>query len=230
MKSIFFILLSLISSCLFSQAKLGMSPSFTLTPVTTTLNPFYTTTYGTVVTVKSWVKNKGTTTYTATFAALKVNADTLGHIGSPLLSSQTYSALVTLLPGDSILSTQNFTVSPTYFKVGGGGTTVIVWPKSGSTIILDSLRFNVYVNYSTEIYELDRIAFSLFPNPSHDVLFIKPNDEIAIDQIAIYDLLNREIKRPSVESEINVTDLQPGLYWLAISSRNYTRRFKFFKE
>ncbi len=73
--------------------------------------------------------------------------------------------------------------------------------------------------------------FLIYPNPAFDILDIKNNDNLSIDNIAIYDVSGKKIlDEIQNTTSINIQNLESGLYFLQILSDGKTSRTKFIKQ
>ncbi len=74
--------------------------------------------------------------------------------------------------------------------------------------------------------------FTVFPNPTNDILNIKSSVEI--DNVSVFNLLGQEVarfgKNDIVDSAINISDLESGLYMVQIISGNNTQIVKVTKK
>ncbi len=64
--------------------------------------------------------------------------------------------------------------------------------------------------------------FSIFPNPAHDVINFSNAENVTVDKVTISDINGRLVKSEHIkavsESRIDVSDLQPGIYFLTLST------------
>jgi Leucine-rich repeat (LRR) protein len=75
--------------------------------------------------------------------------------------------------------------------------------------------------------------FSVFPNPSNDVLNISTKNNIEIQSIAVYDILGQlVIALPSIKNatKIDVSNLRTGNYFIKIKSDKGSSSLKFIKN
>jgi hypothetical protein len=77
---------------------------------------------------------------------------------------------------------------------------------------------------STENFSENNIDLQLFPNPVKDVLNIKMNDDLS--QAIIYNLQGQKVIE-STTKQINVSNLENGVYFIKVNSegKNATKRF-----
>ena len=81
-------------------------------------------------------------------------------------------------------------------------------------------------NLSTESFSKNS-AFTIFPNPAKNLVYIKSDSEI--EQVRIIDALGKVILAQN-NTEINVENLAKGIYTLEISTTNGRVFRKFIKE
>jgi hypothetical protein len=83
---------------------------------------------------------------------------------------------------------------------------------------------------NTGLEELNQMAFSIYPNPVNDKLFIKGYKNG--NEAEIYHLDGRlaSIIKPDEEGALNVSSLSKGIYFLQISDHSQISRLKFIKD
>jgi hypothetical protein len=117
-------------------------------------------------------------------------------------------------------------------KPGNGKAKVLVYAKSNPSTVYDTLEFQVNA-WPTSIKENQALReFSFYPNPAKDNLTIKYNAKEAIN-IDIYNVLGSKIKSIShsgLESNINISDLQNGIYFIRFKDGNQTISKPFSKS
>ncbi|MCE3229247.1 MAG: hypothetical protein K0S32_3798 [Bacteroidetes bacterium] len=67
---------------------------------------------------------------------------------------------------------------------------------------------------------------SLYPNPSHDII----NISVKADKIEISDIRGRIVKNDSYTSVINVSDLEPGIYFIKVQKDASSKNLRFIKD
>ena len=93
---------------------------------------------------------------------------------------------------------------------------------------IDTIFSNV--NAPTSLIESDRSKkFSLFPNPTRDNLYITIDNKQA-DMISIYNVYGMLEKKICCKNEIDIAELNSGIYIVEVYSKNTTYRSKFYKE
>ena len=80
---------------------------------------------------------------------------------------------------------------------------------------------------SNIIYD-DQILINLFPNPTKDKLFVESSEEV--QSVKIYNIVGALILTTKSASEINLSDLELGLYFVEIETENTTKHFEVIKE
>lgn len=99
-----------------------------------------------------------------------------------------------------------------------------------NTICCDVNEQNYFsVNYPTIqiltdcsllINDIENKQFTLFPNPTSDVLNIKLNTDNVADEITIYNIIGQKVLSFKAQQTINVSILPPGTYCLKLESQN----------
>ncbi len=87
------------------------------------------------------------------------------------------------------------------------------------------------VNTNLGMEDLKAQEFSIYPNPTSEVLNIEGST--IIEQVVVYDLLGREIMEISpmaTNTQLNLTDLNVGVYFLTITSEGKRTTKKIVKE
>lgn len=67
---------------------------------------------------------------------------------------------------------------------------------------------------------LNSEVVKVFPNPASDVLIIESKKQM--EEITITDLLGREVKNEKVKSQIDISDLKEGVYFVQIKANEGT--------
>lgn len=80
------------------------------------------------------------------------------------------------------------------------------------------------------VNEMSGKLFTVYPNPVSDVLMIQNTGDFKINEISIIDVTGKTVIETSVNIfEIDVRQLEAGLYWLQIHSERGKFDFKFVK-
>ena len=69
--------------------------------------------------------------------------------------------------------------------------------------------------------ESDIVTIPVYPNPAHDIVFVGANNDSPVQHIELYDITGQLIFT-STETEINVSTLPKGVYFISISIENQT--------
>jgi hypothetical protein len=219
--TLFFIALQIV--CL-GQAKLSMSKYRKFLPTDTV-------SYGTNVQLQVFVKNTGNVPFSGTII-LTAKRDTIGASGI-ILDTITISS-VTLLPnsGDSIPGIIQFIPAPASgaFKVLGNGNVIVVWPSAGPTLIGDSVRHTLFIDGLTGIRELKENEVAVYPNPVSNILHVALPNKQTVKSYVIYDVYGRKVRDVQMTDEINVSELNNGLYWLILFTDNKSYKTKIIKQ
>jgi hypothetical protein len=219
--TLFFIALQIV--CL-GQAKLSMSKYRNFLPADTV-------SFGTNVQLQVFVKNTGNVPFSGTII-LTAKRDTIGASGI-ILDTITISS-VTLLPnsGDSIPGIIQFIPAPASgaFKVLGNGNVIVVWPSAGPTLIGDSVRHTLFIDGLTGIKELKENEVAVYPNPVSNIVHVALSNKQTIKSYVIYDVYGRKVRDVQMTDEINVSELNNGLYWLILFTDNKSYKTKIIKQ
>ncbi|MBL7890723.1 MAG: T9SS type A sorting domain-containing protein [Bacteroidia bacterium] len=72
----------------------------------------------------------------------------------------------------------------------------------------------------------DNNNFTVYPNPANDMIYINSsntNDQIELRNV--YGQLIKQVKITSNKTELNISDLSPGIYYIKTSAQNALNRF-----
>lgn len=101
----------------------------------------------------------------------------------------------------------------------GNGTTIDL--NIPTQVICTALNSNSFIDKS----------FSIYPNPTNEILFIENNLYIPIDKIVLTDLSGKIILEEKGNfSEINIGNIESGIYILNINSENKVYNYKIVKK
>ncbi|MES2515148.1 MAG: T9SS type A sorting domain-containing protein [Bacteroidota bacterium] len=92
----------------------------------------------------------------------------------------------------------------------------------------------VLVNCSSvglEELMLSENLFSIFPNPANELLYVKNETSQSLVNIVVIDISGRLIlEQPNNITELNVRNLQPGMYFIQFLSEGKKYQKKFIKQ
>lgn len=219
MKQFAYIIAFLISVSGFSQAKLGMHSSYTITPSAATVQPVGIV-YSNTISVKCFIQNKGNAVFNGIIMVMRaVKSGTIQSSAAPV-----YSTSLSINPNDTIAFTFIDSIVPPTYKQNGNGNTVVVWPVSSSAITIDSLfTVPVYVNNPTGIQELDKNQLFIYPNPVSTMLFIKPQTGVEYKSITVYDVSMKLVSESVFTEQTDTHNLPPGVYTIIVTDSKGTR-------
>ena len=107
-----------------------------------------------------------------------------------------------------------------YGQLGNGSTTNSL--SMVSVACPSTLKTDLFVKSSKNI---------IYPNPVNAILKIQINDQSSIDKILISDILGKTVlKRFSAQSELDVSDLKKGVYFIKIYTDKGITTSKFNKD
>lgn len=96
--------------------------------------------------------------------------------------------------------------------------------------ICDSVPFSLELLSTLSSIENLADRITVFPNPAEEFIYLKTQNNIQIEGIAILDHLGRLIKSEiNINEGIKVSDLVPGIYLLAVKTADGTVYKKFHK-
>ena len=73
--------------------------------------------------------------------------------------------------------------------------------------------------------------FKIYPNPSDEIIYINNENLKPIDQIIIYDVIGKKVFESNKDlKEINIKELQSGMYFVKINSEENISQIKFIKK
>ena len=102
-------------------------------------------------------------------------------------------------------------------------------PASAGTHALIVDNFTVSQVLSTQSFLND--AIKVYPNPVNSVLSIDTNNSFDIEKISISDVNGRFVKsQKGAKNQINVSDLNAGVYFVTIESNDGMTTKKFIKQ
>ena len=77
---------------------------------------------------------------------------------------------------------------------------------------------------STNVFESSNSSFSVFPNPSSDLITIVANEDLVGSEFAIYNSIGKSVRKGLISSKSTVeylNDLATGIYLLNINNQGY---------
>ena len=82
------------------------------------------------------------------------------------------------------------------------------------------INIHVIINYVPDgVDENEIIAISIYPNPAHDYIRVETCHGVSVQCIDLYDVTGQKVLS-STESEINVSTLPEGVYFISIFTEN----------
>ena len=67
--------------------------------------------------------------------------------------------------------------------------------------------------------ESDIVTIHVYPNPAHDIVFVGVNNDSPVQHIELYDITGRKVLT-STDTEINVSELPKGVYFVTVFIEN----------
>jgi hypothetical protein len=112
------------------------------------------------------------------------------------------------------------------FSLNGQGNA-----KGTSTFMVDNLSFDKLLNAGIDEAELATPGINIFPNPTRDMLNIIQDNNTRILNLEIVDITGKLVKSYSTaESTINIQNLDPGMYFLRVTTNLGIVEKKVWKE
>ncbi|HZH70044.1 MAG TPA: T9SS type A sorting domain-containing protein [Flavobacteriaceae bacterium] len=75
-----------------------------------------------------------------------------------------------------------------------------------------------YKNNALSISENENYSFKIYPNPTSGILFLESKHPIS--SITVYSLFGQQIQKNTGNSQIDISKMQSGLYFLKIEDKN----------
>jgi Secretion system C-terminal sorting domain len=98
-----------------------------------------------------------------------------------------------------------------------------------TTLAIDTI--SGCVGFTLGMEEYSNSLFTVFPNPATTELNINTNDNTKFVSLAISDILGQEVLTTSIQNNIPINQLRPGIYFITASSATGTsHRAKFIKQ
>ena len=126
--------------------------------------------------------------------------------------------------GEQYITIGNFNSNTNTDTLNSGTTNPIPFDNGMSYYYIDSVSLYDSLDYAlmTNIKKLeDEIKLNVYPNPTTDILKITYNSNSKTGlQIKINDVVGREVKKLEYEEEIDISDLEKGIYFLSVFQNN----------
>lgn len=105
---------------------------------------------------------------------------------------------------------------------------------SSSTVKYDNYVVSAVNTITLGVNDIVSTKFNVYPNPATDVVTITNTESIGIDKITVTDINGRIVKtnnyNQQAEIQLNVSDLNAGVYILNVSTKEGTATKKFIKK
>jgi hypothetical protein len=233
-----------------SRTQVGMRiyglDNSTTPPSTRTLNGFVYTTNTRVLSGVCYLNNGGTPgTFTITLQTgeLILNENTWYTIGCSY-NTTTGETLWKTSPTAAVSSLPAATRIPNLVPVEVDFVSIVVGPNPTSTppvpanTIASSIIFDNYISRASSTNTLLSLeesikvdSFLIYPNPTSSILNISNPNSVEIKNISVVDINGRIVKNQSDSlSQINVSDLNAGVYFVTIEAAEGKTTKKFIKQ
>jgi len=125
-------------------------------------------------------------------------------------------------PGNVALkdSLDAYGIPATFFSHNGGHSMPLEF-KEAAYIFLDSI-FNInYTNLEEEMNP--KMEFTIFPNPTRNLFFIKSKNIIKVETVTIYNQLGKKLlSRNEIVESIDISTLGQGIYIVVLTAGEFT--------
>lgn len=176
------------------------------------------------------IENRGNQTFLDSFSIYTAVVDSF--FGYNVVSTYNSNALVTILPGDTLVVslTETYNLSPLGYKTGID--VIVVWPIATSAATADSLMFELFILDPTAIHEFDlQKMLKLYPNPSSDKCTIDLLDNTGIKAVRLFDISGKEYPVIMNGTTIHLQHLAEGYYIIDVELQNNKHaKAKFIKK
>ncbi|MCX7552187.1 T9SS type A sorting domain-containing protein [Xanthomarina sp. F2636L] len=158
-----------------------------------------------------------------------INIDVTASFDHALaITSGTCGALVNVDCIDSSTGAESYTITN---SVDGETYYVYIAHWSGSSTVTGTHTISITCPTISvgEFAESD--TFTYYPNPVNNTLTLK--GQKAIQNVAIYNMLGQEVLRTApnaVKSDVDMSNLQPGAYFVKVTVDNTTKTIKIIKK
>lgn len=78
--------------------------------------------------------------------------------------------------------------------------------------------------YFIGVDENQDVTLNVYPNPAQNIIHIDGLDEALCDEIVVYDITGRVVKRNPYCNELNISELQDGVYMMRIINKDGSNR------
>ncbi|UPT66972.1 MAG: T9SS type A sorting domain-containing protein [Sphingobacteriales bacterium JAD_PAG50586_3] len=147
---------------------------------------------------------------------------------------------ITITNTQPLQYTTDFTFYSDYFVLGGGITTVVVWPQVqspvGEPLIIQVMLIDASIGTGTDDKPSEPGDIKLYPNPAYDKLIVGANGlKSALERVRIYNLAGQvvmEVTNPSDTQQhltIDLNSVSNGVYILEAVTPKGSIRKKFVK-
>jgi len=96
-----------------------------------------------------------------------------------------------------------------------------------SNIVMANEYIGPIYDPNTSIKQTEEKAINIYPNPTNGIINISPDNEIK--SISIFDIFGQKLYDKYITREIDISDFQPGVYFLNIETQGTVHRHKIIK-
>lgn len=149
-------------------------------------------------------------------------------------NANTSAAQTTVLWSNAAINNPSFVQYTATYTPTTAGIYYFAWndistAQTTATLRIDSINFSSVL--STKSFEA--VGLSVYPNPVNNAFTIESKNDLAINSLTISDINGRTVKTINVnaiDNEINISELNSGIYFLNIDTNNGTATKKIIKN
>jgi hypothetical protein len=118
-------------------------------------------------------------------------------------------------------------INDTYFKKGGGNI-VVVWPVG--FLKVDSISDTVTINWPNALNQKSyQNKVVIYPNPANTIVYLDTKNS-SFEEVRIYNLNGKLLLSQKFSNQIEVSDLNRGMYLIMLRGKNESIQTIFIKE
>ena len=187
------------------------------------------------------IEIKGLGTYKVAYdTTLSTEGDGPRDMAKGVMQGDTINNSLTFLPGALTIFTRGFSpnIEGWLYKMDGGPYIPIILNDGDvhtyGWIEIEIWYSNIYIySYSiestTSLKEFKSSSFKLYPNPAKDLITISVNETVQVKKVRVYSVTGQiisEKEMPENNLQLEVSDLQSGMYLLEVETEDGFREVK----
>lgn len=110
-------------------------------------------------------------------------------------------------------------------NAGVGTVKLLVYEVADSANTAKIATFVANIQEGVGIKQNEKIAFSVYPNPTSSFVYLNASEISSIDRVEIYNIIGKKVKSQAISNNktaINVSDLDKGVYIVKVLADNNT--------